>query len=47
MRRCASSSTSVGMYQLELWLGLREFVEEDELNRHPERVLDDFLSLYR
>ena len=39
-------STSVGMYQLELWLGLRESVEEDELNRHLERVVDDFLVLY-
>lgn len=36
----------VGMYQLELWMGLRDSIPKDELDRHLERVVDDFLTLY-
>jgi TetR/AcrR family transcriptional repressor of mexJK operon len=39
-------NTAVGMYQLQLWLGLRESVADAELNPHLERVVDDFLKLY-
>ncbi len=40
-------NTAVGMYQLQLWLGLLESVEEQELEPHLERVVDDFLRLYQ
>ncbi len=40
-------STAVGMDQLRLWLGLRESVAQDELETHLQRVVDDFLRLYR
>ena len=39
-------NNAVGMYQLQLWLRLRETVEEAELGPHLERVVDDFLTLY-
>jgi len=39
-------NTSVGMYQMSLWLGLLHSVEADEINTHLERVVDDFLALY-
>lgn len=39
-------NTAIGVYQLQLWLGLRTTVGEDELAPHLERVVDDFLSLY-
>lgn len=39
-------SAVVGMYQLELLLGLRSSVPEDELDRHLQRVVEDFLTLY-
>ena len=37
---------AVGMYQLQLWLGLIDAVDERELTPHLERVVDDFLRLY-
>ena len=40
-------NTAVGMYQLQLWLGLRASVAQDELETHLQRVVDDFLRLYR
>ena len=40
-------NTAVGMYQLELWLGLRESVVAQELEPHLVRVVDDFLRLYQ
>lgn len=40
-------NNAVGMYQMQLWLGLRDSVEEAELGPHLERVVDDFLTLYR
>lgn len=48
--RCAAMqllNTAVGMYQLQLWLGLRASVAHDELETHLRRVVDDFLRLYR
>ncbi|MCP3870008.1 MAG: TetR/AcrR family transcriptional regulator [Gammaproteobacteria bacterium] len=39
-------SAVVGMYQLELLLGLRSSVPEEELERHLRRVVEDFLTLY-
>jgi TetR/AcrR family transcriptional repressor of mexJK operon len=39
-------NNAIGMYQLQLWLGLRQTVEEDELRNHLDRVVDDFLILY-
>jgi TetR/AcrR family transcriptional repressor of mexJK operon len=39
-------NTAVGMYQLELLLGLRDAVPAQDLERHLERVVDDFLRLY-
>jgi TetR/AcrR family transcriptional repressor of mexJK operon len=38
---------TVGIYQLQLLLGLRESLDEAELEPHLERVVDDFLTLYR
>jgi hypothetical protein len=38
---------TVGIYQLQLLLGLRESLDEAELGPHLERVVDDFLTLYR
>jgi TetR/AcrR family transcriptional repressor of mexJK operon len=38
--------TAIGTYQLQLLLGLRNSVEEEELGEHLERVVDDFLLLY-
>ncbi len=40
-------NTAVGMDQMQLWLGLLESVEEQELEPHLERVVDDFLRLYQ
>ncbi|KPJ91345.1 MAG: hypothetical protein AMJ53_11885 [Gammaproteobacteria bacterium SG8_11] len=40
-------NTAVGMFQLQLWLGLQDTVEEQEINRHLEHVVDDFLHLYQ
>jgi hypothetical protein len=40
-------NTAVGMFQLQLWLGLRETVEAQELEPHLKRVVDDFLRLYQ
>lgn len=37
---------AIGNYQLQLLLGLRESVDEEELGAHLERVIDDFLVLY-
>lgn len=37
---------AVGMYQLQLWLGLIDSVDEAELGPHLEHVVDDFLRLY-
>jgi TetR/AcrR family transcriptional repressor of mexJK operon len=37
----------IGIYQLELLLGLRETVDEDELGSHLGQVVDDFISLYQ
>ena len=39
-------NTAVGMYQLQLWLGLRASVAQGELETHLQRVVDDFLHLY-
>jgi TetR/AcrR family transcriptional repressor of mexJK operon len=39
--------TAIGVYQMQLLLGLRESVEEAELGPHLEQVVDDFLTLYR
>ena len=38
---------TVGMYQLQFLMGLRDSVDESELRVHLERVVDDFLRLYR
>ncbi len=38
---------SIGMYQLQLLLGLRASIDEAELGPHLEQVVDDFLRLYR
>ena len=38
---------AIGMYQLQLLLGLRESIDEVELGPHLEQVVDDFLTLYR
>lgn len=38
---------AIGMYQLQLLLGLRDSVEEAELGPHLAQVVDDFLTLYR
>lgn len=40
-------NTAIGIYQMQLLLGLRESVDEAELGPHLEQVVDDFLSLYR
>ncbi|MGD8914402.1 MAG: TetR/AcrR family transcriptional regulator [Candidatus Thiodiazotropha sp.] len=40
-------NTAIGLYQLQLMLGLRESVDETELGAHLDRVVDDFLTLYR
>ena len=37
---------AIGMYQLQLLLGLRDTVDERELGPHLEQVVDDFLTLY-
>lgn len=37
---------ALGMYQIELMMGLRKEVPEDELNEHLDRTIDDFLRLY-
>ena len=37
-------NTAVGMYQLQLWLGLRASVAQDELETHLRRVVDDFCA---
>ena len=37
---------AIGMYQLQLLLGLRESIDEAELRPHLEQVVDDFLTLY-
>lgn len=37
---------AVGMYQLELLMGLRSTVEARELEAHLEHTVDDFLRLY-
>lgn len=37
---------AVGLYQLELWMGLRTAVDGVELDAHLDRVVDDFLRLY-
>ena len=37
---------AIGMYQLQLLLGLRDSVDEAELGPHLEQVVDDFLTLY-
>jgi TetR/AcrR family transcriptional repressor of mexJK operon len=39
-------NNAIGIYQLPLWLGLRQTVDEAELRVHLERVVDDFLTLY-
>ncbi|MGD9163559.1 MAG: TetR/AcrR family transcriptional regulator [Chromatiales bacterium] len=39
--------TAIGVYQMQLMLGLIESVDETELGPHLERVVDDFLTLYR
>jgi TetR/AcrR family transcriptional repressor of mexJK operon len=39
--------TAIGIYQMQLLLGLRESVDEAELGPHLEQVVDDFLTLYR
>ena len=39
-------NTALGMYQIELMMGLRTNVPDDELNEHLERTVDDFLRLY-
>lgn len=39
-------NTAVGMYQLQLWLGLIDSVNKEELDKHLQRVVDDFLRLY-
>jgi TetR/AcrR family transcriptional repressor of mexJK operon len=39
-------AAAFGKFQLELWLGLRERVSEEDLERHAEHVVDDFLRLY-
>jgi TetR/AcrR family transcriptional repressor of mexJK operon len=39
--------TAIGIYQMQLLLGLRESVDEDELALHLEQVVDDFLTLYQ
>jgi hypothetical protein len=38
---------AVGMYQMQMWLGLLVRVDESELSPHLERVVDDFLKLYQ
>lgn len=38
---------AIGMYQLQLLLGLQGSIDEAELGGHLERVVDDFLLLYR
>jgi TetR/AcrR family transcriptional repressor of mexJK operon len=38
---------AIGIFQIQLLLGLRESVDEAELGPHLEQVVDDFLSLYR
>ena len=38
---------TIGMYQLQFLLGLRDSVDESELKAHIEHVVDDFLRLYR
>ncbi len=38
---------AIGMYQLQLLLGLRESIDEAELGPHLEQVVDDFLVLYQ
>ena len=40
-------NTVIGMYQLQLWLGLIDSVDEAELNHHLQRVVTDFLRLYQ
>jgi len=37
---------AIGMYQMQLLLGLRDSVDEAELGPHLEQVVDDFLTLY-
>lgn len=38
---------AIGMYQLQLLLGLRASVDEAELAAHLDQVVDDFLTLYQ
>lgn len=37
---------AIGMYQLQLLLGLRQSIDEAELGPHLEQVVTDFLALY-
>ncbi len=37
---------AIGMYQLQLLLGLRDAIDDAELQPHLEQVVDDFLTLY-
>lgn len=37
---------AVGLYQLELWMGLRDRVDAAELDAHLGLVVEDFLRLY-
>jgi TetR/AcrR family transcriptional repressor of mexJK operon len=39
--------TAIGVYQMQLLLGLIESVDEAELGPHLEQVVDNFLALYR
>lgn len=39
-------NNAIGMFQLQLWLGLRHSIDDAELKPHLERVVDDFLQLY-
>lgn len=39
-------NNAIGVYQLQLWLGLRDGVDDAELSAHLDRVVDDFLVLY-
>lgn len=39
-------SMAIGMYQLQLLLGLSDVVDDRELVPHLEQVVDDFLTLY-
>lgn len=39
-------NNAIGMFQLQLWLGLRSTVDGGELEPHLDRVVDDFMALY-